>query len=156
MFGSITLGVTVGFLTLLLSQKFFEEKLELGMKRALIVGVGVIIINFTTIKAPAVLAVLFLPVMITMMIYMIGWWAEEGTTFKQLIMFVAIDLILALVLNNTAMRVRDIVRIKWLTAITDCVFAVAMILSVGFMLAEMIWFQEAISDEDASGKEVGK
>ena len=146
LFGSIVLGVTLAFLMTWVSQRFFEEPRELTAKRSAIAGVVLVVANYTTMKAPAALAVLFVPVMGLAMLYMYLWWNEEGSSVKELLIFLAMDLVIAVVLNNAAGRVQDLTTIKWLNGIARSLFAISLLISLGFMIADMIWFKDELTD----------
>ena len=139
MFNSVILGLGLSLLSMILSQKFFEESRILGTQRAAIGGVMVIFINYLTIKAPAYVAVLFFPLMLVAIIYTLCWCGGYNRSIWELLISVAIILILSVVLANTAVRVGDLTDIKWLIAVTDCVFSVSALVSIGILLAKMLW-----------------
>ena len=145
LFGSMIIGLLAAFLMSKLS-KMFGEKKSLTRKRVTIIGVGIALGNFLAIKLPAFLAILLIPVGMAAMVWMFLYWREEGSTFKEALLFFATNLVIAFVLNNATLRVRDLVNIRWLTAMFESLSAVAVVVLLGFLVADMVWFQLFLND----------
>lgn len=152
-FGSIILGVALASMMFWISRRFFEEKLAVLVKRALIAGVVLAIANYTTIKAPAILAVFLVPVAVLGLVYTCLWWHDEGSRVVELLAFMVMNLIIAVVLNNAAIRVIDLTGIRWIIGFAKSLFAISLIMPLGFMIADMIWFRHELAEKKKGGSE---
>ena len=151
-FGSIILGVALASLMFWVSKRFFEELTELTVKRAVISGAVLAVANYTIIKAPALLAVLFIPVAIMGLVYTYLWWKEEGSSIVEMLAFMVINLVIAVVLNNASTRVMDLTSIRWINGVARSLFAISLIMSLGFMIADMIWFRMELTEMKKGGR----
>lgn len=150
--GSMIIGLLAVFLMNKLS-KMFGEKKSLTRKRVTIVGVGIALGNFLAIKLPAFLAILLIPVGIAAIAWMLMYWREKGSTFKEALVFFATNLVIAFALNDATLRVRDLIQIHWLTAMFESLATVAIILLLGCLVADMIWFQLFLNNGKLFGEE---
>ena len=150
MIGSIILGVVV-FLLLVKLLKWFKKEKEEALKTAAVFGIGVAIVNYAAIKLPAVLAVLLVFVAIFGMVYLFQFWKEEGDTLKEAALFLLINLVVAIVLNNAACRMHDLTSVKWVTATFDSISTMAFIVVIGCLIANVIKFRMELNG-DFEGK----
>ena len=152
LFGSMIIGMLAAFLMSKLS-KMFGEKKSLTRKRVTIIGVGIALGNFLAIKLPAFLAILLIPVGVAAIVWMFLYWREEGSTFKEALLFFATNLVIAFALNNATLRVRDLIKVHWLTTIFESLATVAIVLLLGCIIADMVWFQLFLNDGKLFGEE---
>ncbi|MBR3252874.1 hypothetical protein IKF84_02275 [Candidatus Saccharibacteria bacterium] len=159
--GSIVLGITLAALMNWLSTYFFEEdkyyeeeqkskteeeknkekKKELSpFGRAVVAGVVFTVVNFMTIKIPAGLAIILVLVPILGMVYLFLWWNEEGSTIKEALVFMLINLIVSVPLRGAAARIRDLTTIRWIIALFESLASIALILLIGFLVADIVWW----------------
>ena len=150
---SMVIGLLAAFLMNKLSRGLFREKRSVARKRVVIIGVGVAVVNCLAIKLPAFLAVLLIPVAVAAMVWMFFYWREEGSTLKEALFFFAINLVLAFVLNNTTLRVRNLISVRWLIAIFESLSTISIVLLLGFLVADIVWFQLFLNDGKLFGEE---
>lgn len=150
--GSMILGVAAAFLMNRLS-KMFREKKSLIRKRTVIIGVGITVGNFLAVELPAFLAILLIPVGVAAIVWMCLYWREEGSTFKEALLFFVINFVIAIALNNATSRIHNLIKIRWLTAIFDSLPAVVIVLLLGCLVADLVWFQLFLNNGKIFGEE---
>lgn len=141
----VLVGFVVGAICLTISNYFEEENSKEIMIRAGVAFLLYIIVYATIGKAPAWLAMIMLLIPLAMMGYLIYWWYQEGSTVKELIAFMLLDvLILWGLAMPAAASILDITQ-GWVAAIVMSLPKIVFIVSVGFFIANMIWFKEEMN-----------
>lgn len=136
---SLFLGIVVACLMLSASKRFGEDK-KLAWSRAGIALVVVTLINTIASKGPAWLAIILYVIMLAVMGYMIYWWMQEGSNIKELITFAVMMLLFTLVTKGCGARIYDITSMGWLRGIINSIPTIVFLMSIGYMIADMIWF----------------
>ena len=144
--GSLILGIVIACLMLSASKRFGEDE-KLAWSRAGVALVFMTLINTIAAKVPAWLGLIFYVAMLAVMGYMIYWWMEEGSTVKELITFAVIMLLMMLVTKACGARIYDITSIRWITGIINSIPTIVFLMSVGYMVADMIWFHENLKTD---------
>lgn len=153
--GSIVLGVVIYSLLCKLSV-VFEEPKTYALKRNIGVSGITALVNILAPKVPAAVAMLLLIVMIITMGYMVYWWGKEGSNFKELAMFIVVDLLMVLVANAAAIKITDITNVKWVIVFISSLPLIAVVMSVGLFVTDMLYFREILEgggdqDEEEHG-----
>lgn len=150
---SLVLGLIVASLVFAISLKF-EEKMQMAATKAVIAGVlSAIVSNFSR-KVPAIIAVtLFLAIGLTMMLYLVFWWIQNGSDMRELIYFIVLDCLLSLVVRGAAIRIIDIINVRALVGLVRALSSTILMLSIGFFIANKIWFSENLNRSFMDDKE---
>lgn len=143
----IVLGAVIFTLLGILS-KWFEEPKSLGTKKAAIGGIVVAIASYLAPKVPAGIAMLLLILMLATMGYMVYYWMENGSTVKELTLISGIDTMFHLVALSCAARIWDLTSWKWLSHFVTWLPTATLVISIGFFIANMIWFHESLERGD--------
>ena len=145
MLGSAILGI-VEFLLLNKLLKWFKKSKEERLETAAIFGLGVAIINYLTIKLPAGLAVLLVAVAVFGMVYLFKFWKEEGDSLKEALMFLLINFVVCIVMNNAAVRMRDLTSVKWVVALFDSLSTMAFVVLTGCLITNVVRFRMSLEE----------
>lgn len=148
LFGSFIVGMIISLLTVYLSFCYLDiEEDSLRDKVMVIVRAAVfffmpILANYlpTRPKTPVGVAIFLGVIIVALMIYMIYWWNKEGSSVKELIATIVIDIFLAIVSNTALARFYDL---KMPRAVLGVIMAIPMmllVLSVGYCVANLIWW----------------
>lgn len=143
---ALIVGMAEACLALMAAARFEESK-KLAWSRAGIAGVLVTLIAFISSKVPAWASMILFVVTLAMMGYLIWWWRENGSTKKELLIFVLMMAFLSIVSKGAISRIWDITSIKVLIAILESIPGICFFLSVGYMIANMIWFHAELEKE---------
>lgn len=144
-------GIVTGFammISLLSAGKRFGEKFWLRMLRAVILGVAAGVFAAFSPKINPYTSMILLLVTLAAMIYMVAWWALEGSTPKEAILFTWIDFLWALVGGASAARISDLTTIRIVVIIIKVVPWAGFFLSIGFFFFNMSCWKEEINSED--------
>lgn len=142
-------GVLIGFVTAMIcstiSRYFEEEDTKKVATRATTIGILYAVIYATVGKTPAWLAMIMLIISFAVMGYLIYWWNQEGSTVKELVVFILLNvLILWGLAMPAAAAIRDITQIGWVIAVVESLPKMLFIVSVGYFIANMIWFRQEL------------
>jgi hypothetical protein len=143
----IIVGVIMFFLLLAAGRRFGEPVLIIRV-RAVALAVMVGIVTAFSPKVPTFLAMIFLLAMVAGVIYFVAWWSEEGSEIRELIIFGIIDGIWAASAESAAARILDMTEIGWVIGIVRAVPLIALLLSFGFFIFNMICWREEINSEE--------
>ena len=143
MIGSIILGVVVFFL-LRTVLRLFKKGKQQALEVSAIFGFALAVVNYGTIKLPAVIAVFLMLPAIFGVFYLFRFWKQEGDTIKEGALFLLTNFIVCIVMNNAAVRMHDLTSIKWVTAVFDSISTVVFIVLAGFMIADVIKFRREL------------
>lgn len=142
-FLSVIIGGAVGFLIYKASELFDEPK-SLGIKKAGLGGLLVVFIATLAPKVPFFLGPVLTLIVFTMMGYVLYWWRQNGSNFKEMIIFVLIDLFLMLLANAAIVRTHGVIKIQWVNGLIESIPQVFFLMSIGYFVANMIWFHERL------------
>ena len=143
----IFVGVITFFLVLAAGKRFGERPLIRNIKAATLAIVGGVVTALSSRVTP-VLAMVFLFAMVAESIYLAAWWSEEGSTIKELIIFVFIEGFWMASAESAAVRISDMTDIGWAIGTVRAVPLIAFLLSFGFFIFNMICWREEINSED--------
>lgn len=146
MIGSIILGVVVFLLLRTVLILFNKEKTQ-ALEISAIFGFALAVVNYGTIKLPAILGVLMIVPAIFGVFYLFRFWKEEGDTIKEGALFLLINLIVCIVINNAAVRMYDLTSIRWVSSIFTSMSTVTFIMLAGFMIANVVKFRKELEKE---------
>lgn len=135
------------FLALAAGRRFGERPLIRRIRAAAMAVMSGVTTAFSS-RVPAWLAMIFFFAMVVGVIYFVAWWSMEGSTIRELIIFLFIDGIWAASAESAAARILDMTEIGWVIGIVLAVPWIALLLSTGFFIYNMIcWREEINSDE---------
>ncbi len=143
---ALIVGMAEACLALMAAARFEESK-KLAWSRAGIFGVIVTLVAFLSSKVPAWISMILFVVTLAMMGYLIWWWRENGSTKKELAIFVLMMCFLTIVSKGAIVRIRDLMSVKVVIAIFESIPGIMFFLSVGYMIANMIWFHAELEKE---------
>lgn len=144
---SIFVGFAVFFIALGLSMSF-EDKIPLAVIRMVILSVVTgLSCYYETIVSP-IFAMLLLTAMLIIMVFMVVWWMCDGSTIKELIFFILLDLLYLLVAQGAAVRIIDLTESQIIIGLVRVLPVVVFIISIGIFIADMIWFRKDLESED--------
>ena len=145
----IIIGIIVGAVTmslmLVISRSFDETKLQRWLE-APIVGIIMAVFFATASKVPIWLAMLFLGVTLAIMVLGIWWWKANGSTIKELIFFLLLLAVITPIGKSLAVRCFDWPIPRWTAGLIASLPDVACVISVGFYIANMIWFKISLEE----------
>lgn len=142
---SLILGAVIMALMLSVSVRFEEPKLRMGIECAVATVISVLVYA-TASKVPIWLALIFLIIMLAMMGFMVWWWNENGSTIKEMIHFIVIDLLFMLIAKAVAVRLYDWPLPRWFVGIIAALPAVMFVMSIGYFIANRIWFKASLEE----------
>ena len=119
----------------------FEEPKKDAFVKAGIGGVSIAVINWIASKVPAWLALILFLVTLAAFAYLVYWWMEQGSTWKELATFILMALLLSMVSSATVVRIRDICSIRWLIGTMESIPMIVFLMSIGYMIANYIWYR---------------
>ncbi|MDO4526606.1 MAG: hypothetical protein Q4B87_00740 [Candidatus Saccharibacteria bacterium] len=148
LFGSFIVGMIVSLLTVYLSFRYLDiEEDSLRDKIMVIVRAAVfffvpILANYlpTRPRTPVGVAIFLGIVIVALMIYMVYWWNKEGSSVKELIATIVIDIFLAIIGNTSFARFYDLDIPRGVLGVIMALPMMLMVLSVGYCVANMIWW----------------
>lgn len=82
------------------------------------------------------------------MIYMMIWWTEEGSSIKEFLLFVVIDCLLASIAESGIARIIDLAESRWLIGLMTAIPWIILVMSTGYFLFDIIKFKEDLGSED--------
>lgn len=148
---SIISGVIVGavmfFLALAAGRRFGERPLTRRIRAAAMAVMSGVTTAFSS-RVPAWLAMIFFFAMLVGTIYLVAWWSMEGSEIRELIIFGIIDGIWACATESAAARILDMTGIRAAIGIVLAVPWIALLLSTGFFIYNMICWREEIASEE--------
>ena len=120
--------------------------------KALGIGIGVGVIAYLTPKlgsSTLFLAPIFALVMIGLMIYLAYWWAQDGSNFKEMICFIILEWIFALVAMNAVTMAVKMVALKAFIPLIRTLPWAALVGCVGFFIFDAVRFDAEEKEENA-------
>ena len=127
--------------------KFFEENFVKMVVRAAVFGILYAVIYITVPKTPVWLAMIMLAVTLAMMGYLVHWWRQEGSAIKELVAFIALDLLITWGLGMpSAAAILDVSQ-GVLAMMLIAVPRMVCLLSIGYFVANLIWFRKDVLPE---------
>ena len=141
----IVLGAVI-FTLLGILFKWFDEPKKLKEKIAM--SVIIAIVGYLAPKVPAEVAMLLLVVVLAAMGCMVYYWMENGSAAKELILISVIDTLFHLVALSCAARIWDLTSWRWLGHFVTWLPTATLVISIGFFIANMIWFHESLERGD--------
>lgn len=82
------------------------------------------------------------------MIYMMVWWAQEGSSIKEFLLFVVIDFLLASIAASGIARIHDLTEARWLIGLLTAIPWILLVMSIGYFLFDIIKFKEDLKPEN--------
>ncbi len=119
------------------------------------IGFGVAVINYATPKLTTTflwLAPLFMLVLIMLLIGMLIYWRREGGGVIEAIPFVIFAVLVFFTLQSTAWASASLTTSKFVTSIITAIPTVMMIVTIGFMPIDWLYFRANHEDEEAEAK----
>ncbi|MBR3269676.1 hypothetical protein IKG07_00225 [Candidatus Saccharibacteria bacterium] len=122
-------------------------KLKFRVVNAVALGVGAALIRLAP-KAPAWVAMILLAADLTFMVFIALWWKQNGSTWKEMIVFALMDLMLMWVGLSAAARILNLTDVRWLIGLIRALPAVAFVLSIGFFILNRMIFEEKLRSDE--------
>ncbi len=140
MIAGLIAGIIIGCSALAASVMFKEEG-KIAWTRAGTLFALAAIITTVASKVPAWIAMLLLLVVLAMMGYLVLWWMENGSIKRELVAFAIMMLVLWQIAMANAVRIIGITSIGWLIGSIRSIPTIVFFMSIGYMIADMIWFR---------------
>lgn len=134
-------GVITGCAAFYVSAKF-GESLKCALLRTGIIVALITLIGTIAPKVPVWLAMMLFIVVLAMAGYLIYWWLQNGSTIKEFFAFVLMLFWVLLIARACGIRIYDVTSIGWLIGIIMSIPTIVFLMSIGCMVADMIWFHE--------------
>ena len=147
MFSGFIVAIVIFFLVLAASRRFGEKK-RVGMAEAVCFGLLAGTVCAFSPKVPAWLAMFFLFSVLLMMFAIVMWWSNNGSTIRELLNIALIDLLLMLVGSSAAARILDLSSAKVVVGVIRVLPGVALLLSLGYFISDMLAFKEWLKSDD--------
>ena len=119
-----------------------EMRMNFRVVQALALGLGAGAIHGSAPRVPAWLAMIYLAMILFFMALMAVWWSYNGSAIKEMIVFILTDSLLMWTGMAAADRVLDLTSSWWVTGLVRALPKVALVLSIGFFIYDMISFRE--------------
>ena len=144
------IGVLLGFIVAVVCftiSGYFEESGKETVIKAIVTGVLFALIYATVGKSPAWLAMIMFIISLGMMGYLVYWWYQEGSTVKELVAMSLLDLLIVwcLAVPAAVAGIYDITQVGWVRALIVSIPKMMFFVSVGYFVANMIWFKQEIN-----------
>ena len=148
-------GVVFAALVLAASSSFDESRLSRWLK-AIIGACAYIVTNLAAPVAPAWLGLLTVALPLGVFVYLFIWWAEEGSSVKELIFFTLVAGLTEMTAMAAMARSLDLTGSWVARGILMSIPGVVGILFFAFMISNMIAFRQQLnlmSSEEEGGDE---
>ena len=148
---SVATGVVIAILTMILCNWFDESVFEVR-RNMLIVGIVVGVINFFAPKVPAWAALILLAIMLCLQLFLVYYWRVNGSNAKEILVISLMEGLISLTGTACAVRIWDLISIKWLGTIISSLPLMVAVVSIGYFIADALSFHQTlergVSDED--------
>ena len=137
---------TVIFILVFIAGGMLEQSTKFRTVQALALGLGAGAIHGSAPAVPAWLAMIYLAIVLFFMVLMAIWWSYNGSSVKEMIVFILTDILLMWTGMAAADRILDLASSKWVIGLITALPKVALILSVGFFIYDRISFKEDLKN----------
>ena len=145
---AIVVAIVLFVLVFAICVAFEETTLIRVISKVVVIPAFATLVYYYAPKTSSVLAMTMLAGLIITMLYMVLWWAWEGSNAKEFVLFFLTDLLLCLIATETAVRVIDLTSIRVVVGLVRAIPTVVFIISIGYFIADMIWFKKNLKSED--------
>lgn len=145
---AIIMAIVLFVLVFAICVAFEETTLIRVISKVVVMPAFATLVYYYAPKTSSVLAMTMLAGLIITMLYMVLWWAWEGSSVKEFVLFFLTDLLLCLIATETAVRVIDLTSIRVVVGLVRAIPTVVFIISIGYFIADMVWFHKGLKSDD--------
>lgn len=144
-------GVVFAALVLTAARSFEEENKLLMWLKAVIGACAFIATNLAAPVAPAWLGLVTVALPLGCFAYLFIWWEENGSTVRELIIFILMEIMLHLTAMSSMARVIDITS-NWIArGLVMSIPSIVSITLLAFMISNMIAFRRELDKMSSEG-----
>ena len=86
-------------------------------------------------------------ILLAAMVYLVYWWVKEGSTGKELFLFLVLELLLSCSCKASAARIVDLTNVRWVVGAVKGLPTAMWFIAAGCFVADMLWFQVELDEE---------
>lgn len=150
---TVIAGVVLAALVAAVGKSFDEDRLTRWLKGA-IGGTAFIAANMLAPAAPAVVGLLVGLLPLGCFAYLFVWWAQEGSSGKELVLFILISIMLSFNVSACMARIVELT-VAWVVrGLVMSIPSIVWLMLIAFMVSNMIAFRQrlkAMSSENYEG-----
>jgi len=145
---ALAMAAAIAIAIIVASNKFFEETVGTTFQRVLIVVPLAGLVAYFAPKLMPFWAVVASALIVLLMTYTVMWWDSDGSTVKEFLAFLVIQVFLVIIAEEAATKGCDGTEIGWVQAIFKALPAMWFIFCVGFMIWDILAFHEWLDNPE--------
>lgn len=138
------------------SKTIFEKVEGQTVTQAIIIGLSVGAISCLAPKTTPIIALVFAVAMLVALGWLLSWWKKDGSTWKEMIPFILLAITFTTVLGQATSIIAARFRGTFLGSFLSIVPLLAVIISVGYIIVSMLFFQYETTKNVANKNEAKK